>query len=242
MVWVDPGGTTHNYAVGHRSQLLNFVVSKRSPDGRSGVLTVRAPSGPTYAPPGFYMVFLVSGEQYSKGTWVQIREPAPTPIRGVMDPYWKLVPKLSASWEKGSLGSAAFRLGPGSNATGVKLTPGSAAARAGGARGLRLELPQSAKRATLLSTPGRLEAWKNCQLALWVRAARPGTTLNVNVVPAAGGAAAMPPVTLRLQKSHCFHTLPVFTPKAGANYSVRFEVFPGGQSIDFDDVELYCSQ
>lgn len=39
------------------------------------MLTVRGPPNINIAPPGMYMVFLLSGEYYSTASWVQLLRP-----------------------------------------------------------------------------------------------------------------------------------------------------------------------
>jgi hypothetical protein len=63
----------HAAVAGHRSQLLEFTETKTNTT--HGVLCVTAPAGPNYAPPGHYLLFLQSGDVYSKAAWVQLRKP-----------------------------------------------------------------------------------------------------------------------------------------------------------------------
>jgi hypothetical protein len=65
---------THNYAIGSRSQLLDFEVVPQQSNVTHGVLRVRAPPAPEFAPPSHYMLYLLRGETYSpQAAWVQLR-------------------------------------------------------------------------------------------------------------------------------------------------------------------------
>ncbi|KAI8466478.1 MAG: hypothetical protein J3K34DRAFT_524480 [Monoraphidium minutum] len=243
VVWSDPGGTTHNYAIGHRAQLLPFTADKRA-GGRAGVVTVSAPAAPDRAPPGFYLAFLVSGDLYSEGVWVQIRDPAPKPLAGVVAPGARLIPGLSASFETGK-GGAPWRLlpGGGAGAAAALRQPLPAAAATGGG-GLRIVYPNPGKamaRAAAASGAAWLQAGKNCTLSLWARGAQPGQALAVGVLPKGGGGAAalkMTPITTSADR-HCLFTLPAFAPPASREYEVviKADLSAWKPRVDVDDVE-----
>lgn len=245
MVWSDPGGTTHNFAIGHRSQLLPFTVASTADGGRTGVLTVSAPAEPNHAPPGFYLVFLLSGDLYSEGTWVQIREAAPKPLAGVVAPGAAFVAGLSSSFEPAGPGAAAFAAAGGG---GVTANVTADAAGAGGA-GLRIALAAPGKApapARVASGGAKLEGGKWCTLMLWARASAPGQAFQVSVAREGGGGgdAPLPPATVRPQPgAHCQYTLPAFKPAATGSYQIVItaDLTPAAPALDIDDVEVYCA-
>jgi hypothetical protein len=156
----------------------------------------------------------------------------------------RLVQALSNNME-GTPGAASFHLA-GSVPAGTELMRGSAAARGAGRAGLRFWIPHGGlsggRSAAVLTSPGRLDGGKRCRLQLWVRGEQRGSELVVGVEAArGGGAAAMAPAGLRLQPRWCLHTLQPFTVPAMGEYVVRLSTRTGGQRIDFDDIELYCS-
>lgn len=247
VVWVDPGGTTHNYAIGHRSQLLPFTAASKSADGRSGVLSITAPAQPSHAPPGFYLVFLLSKDLYSEGIWVQVREPAPKPLAGVVSPRARLVPGLSGGFEPRQ-GGARFRVAAGGGEGGAGVAHEVADAAGAGAGGMRLSLgPKAASaRAVVASGAAWLNGGKNCTLMLWARGARPGQQISVGVFPKGGGAgkAALPFTTVNLTPGprHCQFTLPVFAPPASGDYEIQIkaDLTAWKPRVDFDDFEIQC--
>lgn len=246
VVWTDPGATTHNYAIGHRSQLLPFKVSSSSPNGTSAALTVTAPGDPNQAPPGFYLVFLVSGDLYSDAIWVQIREPAPKPLPGVVAPEAKLVKALSSNFSADNPGELQFKLVEGGGGAGTSLQPALRAAAGAGSGGLRIKFDTRKPNvhARLLSNAAWLSGGKNCTLMLWARGGAAGQTVDVSVVPEDGNSKPLlAPTPLRLQTdAHCLFTLPVFTPEKGGNFQIalKIDMSPSKPLVDIDDVELYC--
>jgi hypothetical protein len=266
---VEPGGTTHNYAIGHRSQLLRFAPKKGAAGAAPGTLTVQAPASAEAAPPGFYLVFLLAGDElYSEGRWVQLRPAAPAPLPGVVPKTASRLGALSADFEptnnsnKGGGGaapsSAVFHLvssGGGSAAAAaatVTLDLTSPQARAGGTAGLRVSLKPGAGATTakLASAPAMLRGNKNCTLLLWVRGAGAAQTLKVSVVATSAdgaltGPAALPPTPLALHPGrHCQFVLPAFAPAASGPHALVFEadLAPGtAPGFDVDDVEVMCN-
>lgn len=232
-------------------QLLPFKVKSAPADGAPGVLTVSAPASAARAPPGFYLVFLVAGDLYSDGTWVQVREPAPAPLVGVVPPGARAVAALSSDFEAGGggAGAARFAAAKADADAGVVVSAGDATAAGAGAGGLRIGLAsfKPSARAHVESGAARLEAGRNCTVMLWARGAAAGQTLAVGVVPAdakAGDKPALPMQTLRLRAGrHCLFTLPSFAPEAAGQYRLRLEAVlgPGRGHVDVDDVEVACA-
>ncbi|GBF96985.1 hypothetical protein Rsub_09782 [Raphidocelis subcapitata] len=245
VVWSDPGGTTHNSAIGHRSQLLPFSLDSTAADGKAGVLTVSAPAEPNHAPPGFYLVFLLSGDLYSEGTWVQIREAAPKPLAGVIAPGAQFVAGLSSGFEAGggAAGGAAFRVLEGA---GVAANASAEAAGAG-ATGLRISLAAPGKDpvlARVASGAAKLEGGKWCTLMLWARASAAGQKFDVSVAREGGGETPLPPSTVRPQPgAHCLYTLPAFKPAGAGSYQIIIsaDLSRAAPILDIDDVEVYCA-
>jgi hypothetical protein len=237
-------------------QPLSFKVVSQPSAAAPGVLEVTAPKDAASAPPGFYLVFLVAGDLYSDGVWVQVRDPPPKPLAGVVPPAARLVPGLSTDFEGGTPPPPpAARLPAGARGNGTRrfvvaeggpsatLVEGEPEAAATGAGGLRVT--GLAGRVRVLGPPARLEAGKECTLALWARGAAPGAVLDVAVVAADGkGAPALAarPVRPGAAGTHCLFTLPPFKPPATGDYrlEVASELGEAHPGFDIDDVEVYC--
>jgi hypothetical protein len=81
-VLVAPGATTHGNDMSQRIVPLNVL------GDAGGVMTLRAPAGPDVAPPGFYMLFVLTSDGTpSIARWVQIAasEPAVPPAEAPWD-------------------------------------------------------------------------------------------------------------------------------------------------------------
>jgi len=74
VVLCDPGTTTHSVAMNQRMQRLAHTVAGTSPTGGL-LLDVVAPANSNHAPNGFYFLWLVAGNAYSHGVWIQVRVP-----------------------------------------------------------------------------------------------------------------------------------------------------------------------
>ncbi len=77
VVLLDPGTNTHSLSMGRRAQPLAFAVRGKVKNAK-GMLSIQveAPATAAVAPPGFYLLYLVSGDgsgSYSEGVWVQLR-------------------------------------------------------------------------------------------------------------------------------------------------------------------------
>lgn len=68
-VLVAPCSCTHSYNTHQRLVGLRITGDNTI----SGLLTLRAPPDANVAPPGMYMLFLLSGDVYSKAVWVTLR-------------------------------------------------------------------------------------------------------------------------------------------------------------------------
>lgn len=242
----------HLPQIGHRSQLLPFQVESVAPDGApGGLLSVQAPAAPAHAPPGFYLVFLLSGDLYSEGLWVQVREPAPKPLAGVVPAAWRLVPELSSSFEPAdaAAGTAVFTVDEASEVDGVSAAPGVSEAGGTGTGGLRLALAQGKAAGVARAATGaaQLAGGRNCTLMLWARGSARGQTLAASVVSAADGKPLLVPAPLRLGGGdgarHCLFTLGPFAPKAGGGYKVVLEaaLAAGTPHVDVDDIAVHCA-
>jgi hypothetical protein len=77
VVLIRPGSVTHSLHQDQRSVELPFTVS-------GGTLEVSAPAGPNAAPPGPYMLFLVSSDGVpSVASWVDVGDPPPSPAPAI---------------------------------------------------------------------------------------------------------------------------------------------------------------
>lgn len=69
---VAPSFTTHSFAMNQRMLVLDVVeMEPLSPFAYK--VTARGPHGPTLAPPGFYMLYIVHAAIPSVAVWVQVR-------------------------------------------------------------------------------------------------------------------------------------------------------------------------
>ncbi|PNH03962.1 Galactose oxidase, partial [Tetrabaena socialis] len=73
VVLMAPCSCTHSFNTHQR--LLGLVIELDSPD--EGIIKVRGPPNINLAPPGMYMIFLVSGNAYSTAVWVKLLRPSP---------------------------------------------------------------------------------------------------------------------------------------------------------------------
>ncbi|KAF8060590.1 NLE1 [Scenedesmus sp. PABB004] len=254
VVLVNAGGVTHNYAIGHRSQLLEFRAIKSGPS--SGTLLVTAPSAPELAPPAHYMLFLLRGDAYSAAAWLQLRKVGPGEVPVDIPQAARLVPELSSGFEPG--GAPGFRLvlAPGRAAAARLAAP---AARGTGAAGARVLLTGGAPApgsAALQSSAAPLAGGARCWVQAWARAgggAGGDVALTAALVaaapagPAGGAAAAAAVVQQQGMTAHagryCLNLMgPVDVPAAGV-YALRLDVgaAAAGAYVDLDDVEVYCT-
>lgn len=241
-----PSPRTHPLS-GHRMQLLPFTVEHQPTADGPGLLTVTAPPNAAAAPPGFYLVFLVAGDLYSDGVWVQIREPAPKPLAGVVASNAQLITALSSNFEGAggaAAGAAVFEVTSGDGGVAA-VTPGAAGAGAGGLR-VTLASFKPAAKVRVASGPARLPAGAKCTALLWARGAAGGQTIAAGILAADGkGTAALPLQTLRLNAagSHCLFTLPSFKVEGPGPYQfvIEAELGPGKGHVDIDDVEVACA-
>jgi hypothetical protein len=68
VILMRPGSTTHHYDSEQRCLEL-----KQAPSAPAGTVVFHAPPNSDYAPPGYYMLFLVSqAGSVSVATWVQV--------------------------------------------------------------------------------------------------------------------------------------------------------------------------
>jgi hypothetical protein len=255
VVWSDPGGTTHNYAIGHRMQQLPFKVVSQPTASGPGILEVAAPANANAAPPGFYLVFLVAGDLYSDGIWVQIREPPPKPLAGTISPSARLVSGISADFEgaaqpppaarvpTGGLKAASARFKVAEGGPSITLDEGAPEAAASGASGLRVTGLSGKVR--VLGPAAQLAAGKECTLMLWARSVMPDTVLEVGVAAADGKSPpALAPQAVRPSAggAHCLFTLPAFKPVAAGAYQVQVSATLSDKQpgFDIDDIEMYC--
>lgn len=77
VVLYELGTSTHSINMGRHAQKLVYEASKQQ--DYVSVLTITAPNALDVAPPAFYVLYVLVGDIYSKGCWIQIRRPLPTP-------------------------------------------------------------------------------------------------------------------------------------------------------------------
>ncbi|KXZ45817.1 hypothetical protein GPECTOR_50g611 [Gonium pectorale] len=68
VVLMAPSSTTHSTNFNQRAVGLRILG-----DDYTGTLTVEAPPNLNIAPPGYYMLFLLSGQAYSSAQWIQVK-------------------------------------------------------------------------------------------------------------------------------------------------------------------------
>ncbi len=111
-----------------------------------------------------YLVFVVAGELYSQGTWMQLRHPQPT-TPFTLPHGARYVAALSSSFEKSS--PAVYRLESSYGTSAQATTCG--AATSPGWSGLRVTINAAGSGAMLQSEGVQLQAGKECHVQLWVR-------------------------------------------------------------------------
>lgn len=259
VVLQNAGAPTHNYAIGHRSQLLDFRATKAN--ATHGVLRVTAPAGPSYAPPGHYLLFLVRGDVYSRAAWVQLRKPLGQ-VPSELPQAAKLIPQMSSTFEPGSRQPYTLGLARGRSARAAFNVTG---ARGSGVRGARASLiagAPSTSAVVLQSEAVGLRAGQKCYVQLWARAGSRGVRMTLRMFRAsAAGTASGGKLAVfradqhrsdganagerevRLQRGgYCLHVSGTVEIRAGADYAVQldFGLVQSGTSVDIDDVEVYC--
>lgn len=248
VVLLAAGGVTHNLAIGARAQRLEFAVSRRL-NTTHGVLRVTAPAAPELAPPAHYTLFLLRGEAYSAGAWLQLRKPpGQVPVDYPQDAA--LVPEMSASFERRAPQPYSLLLVGGRKAAAKFAAP---AARGTGEFGARVAVangPPARSSILLQSQLRRFEAGAVCHVQLWARASGKNASISVAFVAAAGsanGTAAVSNVLASqdlhlLQGRHCLHLLGPVVVAAGGLHGVQLDLGSAraGAVVELDDVEVYC--
>lgn len=253
----NAGAPTHNYAIGHRSQLLDF----RATNATHGVLRVTSPAGPNHAPPGHYLLFLLRGDVYSRAAWVQLRKPLGQ-VPSELPQTAKLISQMSTTFEPGSRQPYTLGLARGRSARAAFKVTG---ARGSGVRGAHVSLiagAPSTSAVVLQSEAVGLKAGQKCYMQLWARAGSRGVRMTLRMFRAsAAGTASGGKLAVfradqhrsdgaiagerevRLQRGgYCLHVLGTVEIRAGADYVVQldFGLVQSGTSVDIDDVEVYC--
>ncbi|WIA15217.1 hypothetical protein OEZ85_001895 [Tetradesmus obliquus] len=258
----NAGGVTHNYAIGHRSQQLEFTSKKIN--ATHGTLTVQAPAAPEYAPPAHYNLFLLRGDVYSQSAWVQVRKPlGQVPVDYPQDA--QLIPEMGTTFEAGSKQPFKLGLSNGRTATAKFAAP---AARGTGAYGARVTVtngPAAAGTITLHSEAAQLKGGTRCYVQLWARASGKDSTLTAVFfkADAAGtvtekgqkrlavfdagkhtsdGAVVEDQTMHLVEGSYCLNLMGPVEVKDAGSYALQLDLgaAKAGATIDIDDVEVYC--
>ncbi|KAF6264122.1 hypothetical protein COO60DRAFT_220181 [Scenedesmus sp. NREL 46B-D3] len=258
----NAGGVTHNYAIGHRSQLLEFA--SQMINATHGTLTVQAPAAPEYAPPAHYNLFLLRGDVYSKSAWVQMRKPlGQAPVDYPQDA--QLVQEMSSTFEAGSKQPFKLGLTNGRKAAAKFAAPAAKGTGANGARVTVTNGPAAAGTITLQSEQAYLKGGQRCYVQLWARARGKDSTLTAYLFKAdtagtimergrqrmaifdaaqhrSNGTIAEEQTMKVLEGHYCLNLMGPVEIRDGGSYALQLDLgsAKAGATIDIDDVEVYC--
>lgn len=238
VVLMNTGGVTHNYAIGHRAQDLAFTAKKVN--ATHGTLTIKAPADSNIAPPAHYLLFLLVGDAYSAGAWVQIKPAVPT-LPTTISNQASYVPQMSSTFE----GSDSYKLFVSGGANGTFL-PRSPSARGSGSTGFHALIKKSGRAADSLALRSKsvaLKAGKRCYMHVWMRSSSP-RTVSVSLVEVNGS--KFTPVatnTLRVTKGYSLRVTPEMKVNKDGNFAMHINMGAGpAGTLDIDDVEVYCEK